>query len=146
MNYYHRISTLPMLRFHLINKTGDLTLLLKSPDLLLPKDIEFEVVWNRIYTEFLDYFKLHENLLYWKFLKKKYANLAVEAMNDDKKYLKTFAEVIKKEADDLINMLEGGDIATMQTALEKHHGRKFDPMEETVVTWFKAINKMNKNI
>lgn len=140
MNYYHRINVLPMVRFDLINRTGDLTLLLKAPHLKQPKDIELEVVWNRIYTEFLDTFKLNYNFQYWKKLKKQHAQLVVESY--DNKSLATFAEIKKREAFDFIEQLQGGNLSETQIKLENYYKKPLNPSTETVLSWFTLLNEI----
>lgn len=159
ISYYHDIYHLPMLYWDLLNKTGDLTYLLKDrengkfPKRAKAKDdksegenrLEAEVIYNRIYKQYIDVFGLGKKQEEWIELKKQEANFVTKSYEKGGKHFINFARLKELEAKELLESMEGGNLNKTNAMLSKYYGTIIKPAEVSVYDYIGLINEMNSN-
>lgn len=163
-NYYDSIHNLPYFYWDMINKSSDNTkeckqcnscksdckfkFLMKeeiSNGNKIPKNVNLENVWGKIFNEHLDMFGKNEAFDEWIELKKEYVKLSTRAYLNDEGHLITLAEVKERQAEELLNSVVGGSLSETIAIVSKFMGRRVNPMTETVAEVYGCIQLMEKS-
>jgi len=134
--YYDSINNLPVFLFDTINKTSDFTYLMIDPDQAIPKNVNLFNVWADIYDEFIDEFGNNEKFEDWIRTRKRAVKLMREAYIDGKEYLITIAEATWREADMMMEAIEGGGLTKTSAIISKYMGFRINPMEITTAEFY----------
>lgn len=138
---YDSIHSLPIMIFNNVIKNNDPTLLVIEGEF---KPMELIVVWEKIYSEFIDEFGLSETYLHYIRIKKKWANEMYRVWVKGEKYRQAFAEIHLEESSKLQQSNE--DTFTKDIALlSKHMGFRINPHEITVFEYYSYIKSIESN-
>lgn len=111
--------------------------------LKIPKNVNLERMWSKIYDEFLDTFGLSQKYEEWQRMLSESVRLYTQVYLDGKRHLKPMAEIAERQADELMKELGGKDSGEEIASLSKYMGYRINPMKVTVKEIYGYIKLMN---
>lgn len=140
--YHNNIDSLPVLNWHKIKETGDYKWLLKSVGNIGLIDIN--AIWYNIEEEFFNEFGATKEFKKWYRLESEYYILMAQANTTNDATYKTFAQVSKAEADDLLKDIQGGSFNESLAIVTKYMGSKVDPAKTSVREFYSYLQLMRR--
>jgi len=128
MKYYNSIENIPCSVFDKILETGDYERLIikKAPG----KKPDFELVWEKIYDEFIQEFGVADKLKKYLQLMSQICDHYNNAYNNNQMHELNFARVLEVEAEALFK--DTHDTSNMYAQVSKYMGFRCNPAEITV--------------
>lgn len=146
-NYYRGIYDMPIWNFDKLCSGGidrDPKYLLKDFYDDIQEDFDPELQWEIIYNEYLKDYGLGDKYKEWCRLMKKVSAARHAAYHEDKKYMLTHAEIFEKQAQSLIESIEGGDLFDTCAAISKYTKYEVNPMTTSVKMFQSYLKQATK--
>lgn len=142
-NCYDSIKNLPIDVWFDIHETGDLLLLFKEPEKAYLTD-KLNILFDKIYNEFLEKFGLSEEYLTELEQKKYIAELQADYIITGQRHLRTLIAVAKERNNTLPKVKKPKNIGVILAQLGKYYGYHLNE-KITVYQYYSHINALPKN-
>lgn len=140
LDCYQSIDELPIYNWFLIHKTNDLTWLLKKKSNINLKQVKtLEVLWEKIYFEFLDTFGIPDTMRHILEIKRDIMVLKIRMLAENDRSLETFIEIKELELNQLNENNQKDTTGKVKGYVEKFMGFRLNEKEITVKDFYGYI-------